>query len=183
MIGMPGTGKTTVIKKLMEQVPFVRDEAPIQLLETPSSTTDPKIRLLGVYEDDQVYSGTERLSMAVAPQAIKYLERKNDEIILGEGDRLNNKGFFRAALDNEVELHIIVLETSDAERQRRYDERGPNQKESFLKTVNTKVNNMVEAFGPQNTLFGQEPGYVTRVQHSTPDQTQTVVDLIMSLRD
>jgi len=176
LIGMPGTGKSTVMKELMNGIDWERNK-PIDLLE---SHVSENIRVLGKYEDGEVFSGTDRLSMAVAPKAIEWISTNPNEVIIGEGDRLNNKAFFEKAKELG-ELHIIQLTVSDEERERRYKERGSEQSDKFIQTVKTKCNNIAEHFGDQQTLFGFEAGNVIVMPHENKDDTKLIVDLILKL--
>jgi GTPase SAR1 family protein len=173
LIGLPGCGKSTVMKEFMSNFSDWKQE---RVGDLTDSHVSGKVRVLGKYEEGETFSGTDRLSMAVSPDAIKFIESKPDEFILGEGDRLNNKGFFNACGDD---LTIIHLTVSDSERNRRYEERGSNQPEKFIQTVRTKVNNIVEAFGDQQTLFGEEKGCVVQFKHETPEDTKKIVSFIM----
>ena len=130
LIGMPGTGKSTVMKEFMSRHDGWERERATELLDTHVSGN---IRVLGKYEEGETFSGTDRLSMAVAPKAIEWISKTPDEVIIGEGDRLNNKAFFEKAKELG-ELHIIKLTVSDEERKRRYEERGSNQSE-FVSTL------------------------------------------------
>lgn len=177
LIGMPGTGKSTIMKELMSRFDDWKQERPIDLLDTHVSGN---VRVLGKYEEGETFSGTDRLSMAVAPKAIEWLSTNPDEIIIGEGDRLNNKAFFEKAKELG-ELYIIHLTVSDQERERRYEERGSDQSEKFIQTVKTKCKNITEQFGDKNTLFGLEKGCVTDIQHESNDDTKKVVDLILGI--
>jgi gluconate kinase len=173
MIGLPGCGKSTVMKKFMEQYHWVA-ERPVDLLD---SHVAGNIRVLGKYEEGETFSGTDRLSMAVSPKAVEFVESRPDEIIIGEGDRLNNKGFFHACGDN---LTIVHLTVSDEERERRYKERGSDQSDKFIQTVRTKVSNIVEEFGDKQTLFGTEEGCVVEMIHETPDDTEKIINFLNS---
>jgi ABC-type dipeptide/oligopeptide/nickel transport system ATPase component len=173
LIGLPGCGKSTVMKEFMSNFSDWKQE---RVGDLTDSHVSGKVRVLGKYEEGETFSGTDRLSMAVSPDAIKFVESKPDEFILGEGDRLNNKGFFNACGDD---LTIIHLTVSDSERNRRYEERGSNQPEKFIQTVRTKVNNIVEAFGDQQTLFGEEKGCVVQFKHETLEDTKKIVSFIM----
>ena len=173
-IGMPGCGKSTVMKEFMRRFEGWETDRPIDLLD---SHVSGNIRVLGKYEEGEVFCGTDRLSMAVSPKAIEYFTSKPNEIIIGEGDRLNNKGVF-----NSVEDKIIIyLTVSDEERQRRYIIRGSDQSDKFIQTVKTKCNNIIEAFGDQQTLYGEEKGCVLEIKHENPDDTKLIVDKIIEL--
>jgi predicted RNA-binding protein Jag len=115
--------------------------------------------------------------MAVAPKAIEWLKSEPNEIIFGEGDRLNNKAFFEAAGEN---LKIIHLTVSDESRRIRYEQRGSDQSEKFIQTTKTKVKNIIEEFGPKTTLFGEEEGCVHTFSHETPEDTMKIVDFMLS---
>jgi ABC-type dipeptide/oligopeptide/nickel transport system ATPase component len=176
LIGLPGCGKSTVMKSFMSEYDW-KERRVIDLLYTHESGN---FRVLGKYEEGEVFSGTDRLSMAVAPKAIEWLSTTPNEIVIGEGDRLNNKAFFEKA--KEIgELHIIQLTVSDEERERRYKQRGSNQSDKFIQTVATKCKNISEHFGDHITLFGFEPGNVIVMNHETEDDTKTIVDLIKKL--
>jgi hypothetical protein len=176
LIGLPGCGKSTVMKKFMEAVGGEwKADRPIDLLD---SHVSGDYRVLGKYEEGEVFCGTDRLSMAVSPKAVEFLSTKPDEVIVGEGDRLNNAGFFDAAGDDLTIIHLFV---SDEERERRYKERGSDQSEKFIQTVRTKCSNILERFGDQQTLFGEEEGCVLEAQHETPEDTQAIVELMLSI--
>ncbi len=176
LIGLPGCGKSTVMKQFMEAVGGEwKADRPIDLLD---SHVSGDYRVLGKYEEGEVFCGTDRLSMAVSPKAVEFLSTKPDEVIVGEGDRLNNAGFFDAAGDDLTIIHLFV---SDEERERRYKERGSDQSEKFIQTVRTKCSNILERFGDQQTLFGEEEGCVLEAQHETPEDTQAIVELMLSI--
>lgn len=176
LIGIPGTGKSTIMKEFMKtQSGEWKQDRPIDLLDTH---VNGNFRVLGKYEEGETFSGTDRLSMAVAPKAIEWISTQPNELILGEGDRLNNAGFFEACGDS---LTIIHLTVSDAERERRYKERGSDQSEKFIQTTRTKCANIVEKFGDQQTLFGEEKGCIVEMRHETPADTQEIVNFILGL--
>jgi gluconate kinase len=174
LIGLPGCGKSTVMKTFMEQLGDFTTERPIDLLD---SHVHGNIRVLGKYEDGETFSGTDRLSMAVSPKAVEYFSTNPDEIVIGEGDRLNNSGFFDT-FEDKVIIHLTV---SDEERQRRYKERGSDQSDKFIQTVNTKVNRICEKYGDTATLWGIEEGCVIKLPHETPDDTKRIVEYMKTL--
>jgi len=176
IIGIPGTGKSTLMKAFMERAGGEwKQERVIDLLDTHSNG---KYRVLGKYEEGETFSGTDRLSMAVAPKAIEWVNTKPNETIFGEGDRLNSKTFFEAVGDD---LTIIHLKVSDNTREKRYKERGSNQSEKFIQTTRTKCQNVLEAFGDVSTLFGEEKGCVVEFPHETPEDTSKIVEFMLSI--
>ena len=180
MIGMPGTGKSTIMKEFMRQFQELtlstgsqwERERPADLLDTHKMGD---VRVLGIYEDGEVFCGTDKLSMAVPPHAVEWAKSNPNETVFGEGDRLTNRKFFEAWGDN---LTIIELTTSPEERCRRYKQRGSNQSDKFIQTVATKCKNIVDEFGDQTTVFGEEPGCVKTLVHETPDDTKRIVEML-----
>jgi len=175
MIGLPGCGKSTVMKKFMEEFIGWEQDRPVDLLD---SHICGDVRVLGKYETGETFSGTDRLSMAVSPKAVEFVHARPDEYIFGEGDRLNNSSFFTACMDDLTILHLTV---SDEERERRYKERGSNQSDKFIQTVRTKVSNIVEEFGDKQTLFGEEKGCVVEMPHETSEDTEKIVSFLKKI--
>jgi hypothetical protein len=157
------------------------NDRPAELLDSHQTfdDNDKKIRVLGKYEEGEVFAGTDRLSMAVQPKVIEYLANNNDDVIIFEGDRLCSAKLFREAANLGYNLFIIHVNVSDEERQRRYELRGSDQDEKFINGRKTKVNNVVEEFGP-NPLFGDE-GNVLEQAHETPEDTTRIVGIIEKL--
>lgn len=180
VIGLPGSGKTTVMRQFMDRFGNEwKEERPIDLLDTMvHEESDFTVRVLGKYHEEEVFAGTDRLSMAVAPKATEWIATNPNEVIVGEGDRLTNKGFFNACKDNLVIIHTVV---SDDERERRYRVRGSNQPESFIKTCKTKCKNIIDQFGDHETLFGLEEGCVEEYQNDTFEDTTKIVDRMMEI--
>ena len=177
LIGLPGCGKSTVMKSFMSKFEGWKAERPIDLLD---SHVSEGVRVLGKYQEGETFSGTDRLSMAVSPKAVEWLQTRPNEVIFGEGDRLNNKGVFQACGDSLTLVHLTV---SDSERERRYKERGSDQSDKFIQTVRTKVGNIVEEFGDKQTLFGEEKGCVVEFVHETPADTDRIVEFMMKALD
>jgi len=164
------------MKQFMSHFQDWKAERVTDLLDTHISGN---VRVLGKYEEGETFSGTDRLSMAVAPKAIEWATTAPDEIVFGEGDRLNNKGFFES-VEDKIIIHLTV---SDEERQRRYNERGSNQPDKFIQTCKTKCANILEEFGDRQTIFGEEKGCVVEFVHESPADTDVIVDYMLSQAD
>jgi hypothetical protein len=101
------------------------------------------IFILGKYEEGEVFSGTDRMSMAVQPEAVKFLAYlPENAIVLFEGDRLFNNSFLEHCSEN-YDTKIIYLKTSKDVRTERYKDRGSNQNETWLRGRESKINNIL----------------------------------------
>ena len=175
IVGMPGTGKTTLMREWMRMREWEYDK-PIKLLD---SYISGDIRLFGKYEEGETFAGTDKLSMAVQPEAIEYLTDNPSPVNIFEGDRLTSSKFFQAAVDLGHDVSILVLEVSDQVREQRYTERGSEQSEKFIQGRRTKIENIKDQFGA-NILFGEESLYKVFTQE-TPEDTKTVIEQIENL--
>ena len=174
--GVPGTGKTTLMREWMSTRIWTEDK-PAQLLD--SHVSNDGIRVFGRYENGEIYAGTDKLSMSVMPTAIEYLrsEKDGEGVFVFEGDRLSSIKFFSAAREYGYDVYIIILETSEEERERRYGDRMSDQNQKFIQGRITKVKNINTMFGP--SLY--EDGIAKSFKHHTKDDMKIVIDHIESL--
>ena len=94
MGGEPATGKTTLMFKLISMADDWQIVKPQKLLDAMYSKK-LNLYILGKYANDgNVFQGTDRLSMAVQPDALKFFEQltfdADDVNVIFEGDRLFN---------------------------------------------------------------------------------------------
>tara|TARA_R110000803_G_scaffold63790_2_gene124525 strand:+ start:1280 stop:1849 length:570 start_codon:yes stop_codon:yes gene_type:complete len=172
VVGMPGTGKTTLMREWMKSREWTYDK-PIKLLD---SYTSGDIRLFGKYEEGEVYAGTDRLSMAVQPAAIEYMDTNPSPINIFEGDRLTSAAFFQKCIDFGHDVSIIVLEVSDTIREERYEERGSEQSDKFISGRRTKIENIKSQFG--GSVLTGDPSLCDVFNHENENETQTIVDYL-----
>ncbi len=140
VIGRPGSGKTTLFRKFIEDKEWENQE----LVKLVPSLYNEKLDLhiLGKYEDGEVFAGTDRLSMCCQPVVVEFVKSTPSNIIF-EGDRLTNMKFFDELMSlSDTEFHILVIDVADSTLNTRYTDRGSDQSETFLKGRKTKIDNI-----------------------------------------
>jgi uridine kinase len=141
IMGEPGSGKTTLMRKIMEDV-GISKEINTSFKLVPYHQKD-NVYLLGKYEDGNIFAGTDTLSMAVQKEAIKFLTTlPQNSVVLFEGDRLCTASFLENCNDN-YDLSIIYLKTDRDVRKARYEERGSNQNQTWLAGRESKISNIL----------------------------------------
>lgn len=177
--GSPGTGKSTLMKKIMFEIEDKWQhhyQSPLYVFYNDVKLVPyhkiGNVYILGYYPEGEVFGGTDKMSMAVQPEAIKFVDSlPSDSIILYEGDRLFTSSFIEHC--SKYDLRIIVLKTSKEERQRRYKERGSNQNETWLAGRESKVNNIASNL----TLMDK----IEILNHDTKEDTEKITNHIMEL--
>ena len=140
LIGEPGTGKTTLFRKFMEDEVWEAQE-PVRLVNTMYSA-ELDMHIIGKYEEGEVFAGTDKLSMCCQNSVCEFITTNNSNIMF-EGDRLTNMKFFDFLLKQpDSEVKIIVIEADKSILHQRYEIRGSNQSDSFLKGRKTKISNI-----------------------------------------
>ena len=138
--GEPGAGKSTLMKRVIEHFNMEPKYDSYKLVPYLQKNN---IYVLGKYEEGEVFSGTDRMSMAVQPEAIKFLALlPKNSILLFEGDRLFTASFLEHCVEN-YDTTIIYLATEKNIRQERYKERGSNQDETWLRGRESKISNIM----------------------------------------
>ena len=106
----------------------------------------PTVFTMGIYEPGEPFPGTDKLSMAVQPVAVKFCKRVADsQHVLFEGDRLTTASFLEAI--KPMGLKLFVCEVKCELRTERAEIRGAsNQSDSWLKGRQTKLQGIMERF-------------------------------------
>lgn len=146
LIGEPGVGKSTTLKaywqltanrnepEITESVPHTKYYLDEQYLGLEIG--NPKHR-------NELHPGTDTLSYNIMPKAIEWVKQREDPLIIGEGDRLANPKFWRAAQD--ANHRILIIHLTGPARARRIN-RGTVQNETWLKSRATRVKNLVDNY-------------------------------------
>ena len=142
--GQPGTGKTTLFRKFMEDKKWIECE-PAKLVSAMYNE-EMDLYILGKYQEGETFAGTDRLSMAVQPELQKWIQTHNSNILF-EGDRVFNQSFleFSMALP-QTDLQIVYLKAPKEILEQRYKDRGSDQSEQFLRGRETKYSNLLSNF-------------------------------------
>jgi hypothetical protein len=142
VIGLPGSGKTSMVEAALEMTCM----PPKPMLEEPVPHTRYDDWLWHIGKPRDAFGGTDTLSMGIQPTAIRWVGDIDGEcdVLLGEGDRLANDGFF-AACPN---LTIIYLDTPLWLARQRGADRAESlgrkpQDASWWKGRVTKVDNLI----------------------------------------
>lgn len=139
--GEPATGKTTLIFEIIKAADDWQILKPEKLLDTMYSKT-LNLTILGKYESDgNPFQGTDRLSMAVQPDAAKFIQTTNSPILF-EGDRLFNSKFIDEILRVTSNFKIIILKAPQNVIDQRHVDRNDNQSEQFKNGRKTKIANI-----------------------------------------
>lgn len=142
--GVPAAGKTTLVRQALAarqlQDPWRAAKAGLVLYHPWANA---RFAVLGDYSRPGDFAGTDRLSMAVAPQALEFLAAMrisswHDWTVLWEGDRLTGRSFL-ASVGRLSDLRLVILEASVEQLAARQAERGNKQTARFLAGRRTKV--------------------------------------------
>lgn len=165
--GVPGVGKTTLMKALMTALggfppPVMRKRGLLEyLLVAPGQTNHGEIVVLGKYGNNEVFEGTDKLSMAVQPHAEAFLRQPplGIKAVLFEGDRLCGASFLKQC-ESAGNFRLVILKASpEVLRERRSDREsatGKQQDAKWLQGRESKVAGITAQFSAGSLLIDTE---------------------------
>jgi len=148
LIGEPAAGKSTVFRKLIATLGGSSIQK--QGLVTYTLYHDDKVIVAGIY-DEQVFSGTDRLSKGVGPQFREWIAQKNENpewdgwTFYWEGERFSNSKFFDFFRDECSDVTIYYL-TADEKTLNERNANRSNQNPSWRKGMATRMRNLREGY-------------------------------------
>ena len=138
--GVPATGKTTLMKKILTK--FTYQNFKFGLLRG-HFIKEKNLVIMGIYNND-IFCGTDKLSMAVNQDFVKYV-KLNKRNILFEGDRLFSLNNIKL-IKESYKTRTIILENDKKTLDSRHLDRNDNQSAQFLKGRITKISNICNYF-------------------------------------
>lgn len=147
MGGEPATGKTTLMFKLISMTDDWQIVKPEKLLDAMYSEK-LNLYILGKYETgNNVFQGTDRLSMAVQPDAEKFFSALNDSVnVIFEGDRLfNGKLLDKLSEWYPSSFKVLVLTAKKSIKEQRHLDRKDDQDDKFKNSRATKISNITSS--------------------------------------
>lgn len=130
--GVPASGKTTLVRKLMQELGSWQPYE--HRLVKGHYNLEKNIYVIGIYNND-LFSGTDKLSMAVQPVFLDWVPTTNGATIIFEGDRLFNQSLF----NKYRKTKIYVVEAMPVVIEQRRKDRATEQSAKFLKAKRTKI--------------------------------------------
>ena len=171
MGGEPATGKTTLMFKLISMADDWQTVKPQKLLDAMYSEK-LNLYILGKYETgDNVFQGTDRLSMAVQPDAVAFFESLENANVIFEGDRLfNGKMLDRLSELFPNDFKVLILTASHGTKEQRHVDRKDDQDDKFKNSRATKISNIMGSL----TLMD----YIETMVNENLDDQAKIIDVI-----
>tara|TARA_Y100000592_G_C5424412_1_gene294934 strand:- start:725 stop:1237 length:513 start_codon:yes stop_codon:yes gene_type:complete len=132
--GEPATGKTSLMRGVLKNFTDLK-KFKYKLVRGYYSPAE-NVYIIGIY-NKELFSGTDKLSMAVQPSFIEFLPKTKNAIVIFEGDRLFNQSLFE-----KVKCDIYILQADEQIKHQRHIDRKDSQDQKFLKAKQTKIKNI-----------------------------------------
>lgn len=150
MGGIPCSGKTTLMKNIIEDLGSYENYEPIPLFKCQKYKD---ILVVGQYPENETFGGTDRLSYSTINKFQEFInqEVKKHKHILIEGDRFFQAKNLEFLLD-EHDAIVYILKIQPEEEKRRHIERNDTQSEKWLKGRHSQINNLFTNFNLMGRL-------------------------------
>jgi adenylate kinase family enzyme len=144
LIGEPAAGKSTVMRKLLER--FGPSNVIKEGLVVHTVYPEGKVVVAGIY-DEQVFSGTDRMSKACGPKVREWLTEANANpdydgwTYYWEGERYSNSKFFDFFFNECPDVTVYFLRADEKTLNERNNARS-QQNDSWRKGMRTRMSNL-----------------------------------------
>jgi len=138
--GVPASGKTTIMREFLKRTGNWQKR---KLKQSLDALYNRKLDcfILGSYEENETFAGTDRLSMSIQPQTVEFVKETKSKVIY-EGDRLFNASFLEVCRAEKIGFKIFEISATDATLKQRHKLRKDKQSKTFLESRATKVRNV-----------------------------------------
>jgi GNAT superfamily N-acetyltransferase len=170
--GPPCSGKTTLMRKLLESANDWKREQPHKLVDGYFSNKR-NTWVIGVYErDGGTFQGTDKLSKALGPALVSFIRQNADKPvnILFEGNNVFVSKTLRQIAELNVNLVILRLVVAKSLKKERKQSRGDAQSAAFLKAKETAVANVAR----DPVLFD----HIVEVRNETKEDQAKLIAMI-----
>ena len=148
-IGVPGCGKTTLMRGKIEELRKVeQDELVADGMVKYHKFEKQKVLVLGIY-DESTFAGTDRLAKSVGPKFREWLVANAETYegwqMIMEGERfMNDKSL--PLLFQQESMKLVCLEVDEDELERRRKARNNTQDPKWMKGMATRVQNVCNTY-------------------------------------
>ena len=136
--GVPAAGKTTLMRKVLNKI---KDLKTFKYGYLRGLHKDD-FAVLGIYSNNEVFAGTDRLSMNVQGHYERFVEKKEFSLLF-EGDRLFTQKNLLYLVEN-YDTRIIWLDPDEDILKKRHWDRQDTQSDKWLKSRATKIKNIMD---------------------------------------
>lgn len=142
IIGAPGAGKSTLMADLTRRATRTAADGrvPYDVL-----TLGREQVALEMGKRRLQFAGTDAMSMAVQPLAESWIAARPAPLVLGEGMRLANLKFFKAAATAGYRVKVVYIEINPTVLEEQRRARGAAQSERWLAGATSRAHNLAEA--------------------------------------
>lgn len=162
--GFPGSGKSVIMRGVIASLEQKGQVFKVQSKGSVRYMSSKDYIILGTYEPDEKFPGTDRYPMNIQPAAQTFLLEANkmypNKTIIFEGDRLFNDKMLKFLKDNEFETVVCIVSTRRDLLEQRRNQRS-EQNPSWRKGRESKVERMaimypISHYLPNNTKEEQD---------------------------
>lgn len=147
LVGQPGSGKSTLMARLTDDLNFLLVEQPVAHLALHDRVTGEVIGA-EIGRRRGLFAGTDALASSIIERAIPWVQTVPYPLLLAEGARLANRRFIvaAAAAGYHVTLALLDHAQADAWRKARARQIGHEQSAAWVKGRLSASRNLVDFF-------------------------------------